>query len=129
MQTQQIQSCDTFNRQTTLAPHSVHIQPHCLQGNISQPQYLSLESRSDLTWGSHLSVSSTRPNKHMEMSSCCSTEWNKLLQAIRTQNSINGFRHQLGYPIFHHSPSPLSDTDMDTFFVFVGGGWGGGGGG
>ena len=37
------------------------------------------------------------------------TEWDKLPQALRTQDSINGFRQQLkflGKPTHPHSPSP-----------------------
>ena len=53
--------------------------------NFSQPPYLSsLMKYSDLTWGNHLSVSSTRPNKtHGDtyFCSCCSHRMEQTLSA------------------------------------------------
>ena len=54
--------------------------------NFSRPRYLSsLIKHSDLSWGKHLSVSSTRPNEHMEMrfAVAAPTEWNILPQSER----------------------------------------------
>ena len=50
---------------------------------------------SDLTRGNCLSISSSKPNKHSGLRSFIAgapTEWNKLPQAIRTIESISGFR-------------------------------------
>ena len=65
--------------------------------NCSQPPYLSsLIKCSDLIQGNHLSVSSTITNKCMHSFAVAATrEWNKLPQAVRTQDSINGFRQKL----------------------------------
>ena len=79
--------------------------------NFSQLPYLSsLIKSSDLTQDNRLSVSSTRPNKCMGMHSfavATLTEWNKLPQAVRTQDSINGFRQHLKTYLFRSAyPQP-----------------------
>ena len=67
--------------------------------HFSQPPYLSSLIRwSDLTWGNRLSISSSKPNKRSGLRKFilgAPTEWNKLTQAIRTIESISGFRKQL----------------------------------
>ena len=69
--------------------------------HFSQPPYISSLIRwSDLTWGNCLSISSSifKPNKCSGLRSfivAAPTEWNKLPQAIRTIESISGFRKQL----------------------------------
>ena len=72
--------------------------------HFSQPPYLSsVIRRSDLTRGNRLSISSLKPKKQ---SGLCSfrvgapTEWNKLREAIRTIESISGFRKQLKTYLF-----------------------------
>ena len=78
--------------------------------HFSQPPYLSaLIRRSDLTWGNRLSVSSSKPNKRSGLRSFIAgapTEWNKLPQAIRTKESISGFRKQLKTYLFTLAYSP-----------------------
>ena len=72
--------------------------------HFNQPPYLSFLIRwTDLTRGNRLSVPSLKQKK--KRSGLCSfivgdpTEWNKLPQAIRTIESISGFRKQLNaYP-------------------------------
>ena len=91
--------------------------------HFSQPPYLSsLIRRSDLTWGNHLSISSSKPNKGL-----CSfivtapTEWNKFPQAIRTMGSISGFRKQLKTYLFRLADpppqpiSPIAKMETDLF--------------
>ena len=55
--------------------------------HFSQPPYLSsLIRRGDLTWGNHLSIFSSKPNKCSGLRSfivAAPTEWNKLPQAKR----------------------------------------------
>ena len=67
--------------------------------HFSQPPYLSSQIRwSDLKWDNRLSITSSKPNKRSGLRSFiagASTEWNKLPQAIRTIESIFGFRKQL----------------------------------
>ena len=69
--------------------------------HFSQPPYLSSLIRwSDLARGNHLSISSSKPNKHSGLRSFiigAPTEWNKLPRAIRTIESISGFRKQFIY--------------------------------
>ena len=66
--------------------------------HFSQPPYFSsLIRQSDLTRGNHLSIFSSKPNKRSGLQSfivAAPTEWNKLPQAIRTIESISGFRKQ-----------------------------------
>ena len=91
--------------------YTVQIQPSYLQGNeFSKIPYLSsLIMQSDITQGHHLSVSSTRPNKCIEMCSlavAAHTEWNKLHQVIRTVESITGFQKQLKTYLFRLAYPP-----------------------
>ena len=63
----------------------------------------SLIRQSDLTRGNRLSISSSKPNKCSGLRSFivgAPTEWNKLPQAIRTIESISGFRKQLKTYLF-----------------------------
>ena len=91
VQNKQIQSRDTVLAHTKmssyLVPCTVQRPPFYKATHFCQPLYLSsLFQKSNLTWGSRLSVSSTRPNKHMGLHSlrvAASKEWNKLPQAIR----------------------------------------------
>ena len=78
--------------------------------HFSQPPYLSsLIRQSDLTRGNRRSISSSKPNKR---SGLCSfiigapTEWNKLPQAIRTIESISGFRKRLKTYLFRLAYPP-----------------------
>ena len=78
--------------------------------HLSQPPYLSaLIRRSDLTRGNRLSISSSKPNKRSGLCSFIAgapTEWNKLPQAIRTIESISGFRKQLKTYLFRLAYPP-----------------------
>ena len=78
--------------------------------HFSQPPYLSsLISRSDLTWGNRLSISSSKPKNRSGLHSFivgALTEWNKLPQAIRTIESISGFRKQLKTYLFRLAYPP-----------------------
>ena len=78
--------------------------------HLSQPPYLSaLIRRSDLTRGNRLSISSSKPNKCSGLRSFIAgapTEWNKLPQAIRTIESISGFRKQLKTYLFRLAYPP-----------------------
>ena len=78
--------------------------------HFSQPPYLSaLIRRSDLTRGNRLSISSSKPNKRSGLRSFIAgahTEWNKLPQAIRTIESISGFRKQLKTYLFRLAYPP-----------------------
>ena len=83
--------------------------------NFSQPPYLSsLIKQSDLTRDNCLSISSSKPNKYSGLHSyavAAPTEWNKLAQAIRTIESISGFRKQLKTFLFrlaYPPPWPIS---------------------
>ena len=78
--------------------------------HFSQPPYLSSLIRgSDFTWGNRLSISSSKPNKRSGLHSFivgAPTEWNKLPQAIRTIESISGFRKQLKTYLFRLAYPP-----------------------
>ena len=78
--------------------------------HFSQPPYLSaLIRRSDLTRGSRLSISSSKQNKRSGLHSFivgAPTEWNKIPQAIRTIESISGFRKQLKTYLFRLAYPP-----------------------
>ena len=78
--------------------------------HFSQPPYLpSLIRRSDLTWGSRLSTSSSGPKKCSGLRSFivgAPTEWNKFPHAIRTIESISGFRKQLKTYLFRLAYPP-----------------------
>ena len=78
--------------------------------HFSQPPYLSaLIRRSDLTRGNRLSISSSKPNKRSGLRNFIAgapTEWNKLPQAIRTIESISGFRKQLKTYLFRLAYPP-----------------------
>ena len=67
--------------------------------NLSQPPYLSALIRSSsLTRGNRLSVSSTRPKKHIGrrgFAVAAPAEWNKLPQTVRSEQTIDHFRSQL----------------------------------
>ena len=82
----------------------------CKAIHLSQPPYLSaLIRRSDLTRGNRLSISSSKPNKRSGLRSFIAgapTEWNKLPQAIRTIESISGFRKQLKTYVFRLAYPP-----------------------
>ena len=72
--------------------------------NLSQPPYLSALIRSrSLTRGNRLSISSTRPKKHIGRRGFAvdaPAEWNKLPQTLRSQQTIDGFRSQLKTHLF-----------------------------
>ena len=72
--------------------------------NLSQPPYLSALIRSSsLTRGNRLSISSTRPNKHIGrrgFAVAAPAKWNKLPQTVRSQHTIDGFRSQLKTYLF-----------------------------
>ena len=67
--------------------------------NLSQTPYLSALIRSSsFTRGNRLSVSSTRPKKHIGrrgFAVAAPADWNKLLQTVRSRQTIDGFRSQL----------------------------------
>ena len=67
--------------------------------NLSQPPYLSALIRSSsLTRGNRLSVSSTRPKKHIGrrgFAVAAPAELNKLPQTVRSEQTIDRFRSQL----------------------------------
>ena len=66
---------------------------------FSQPSYLSsLIKPSSLTRGNRLSLSSVRPKKAIGrrgFAMASPTEWNRLPQSVRSQNTIIGFQSQL----------------------------------
>ena len=78
--------------------------------HLSQPPYFSsLIRRSDLTRGISLSISSSKTNKRSVLHSFivgALTEWSKLPQAIRTIESISGFRKQLKTYLFRLAYPP-----------------------
>ena len=78
--------------------------------NLSQPPYLSALIRSSsLTRGNRLSISSTRPNKHIGrrgFAVAAPAEWNKLPQTVRSQQTIDGFRSQLKTYLFRLAYPP-----------------------
>ena len=78
--------------------------------NLSQPLYLSALIRSSsLTRGNRLSISSTRPNKHIGrrgFAVAAPAELNKLPQTVRSQQTIDGFRSQLKTYLFRLAYPP-----------------------
>ena len=72
--------------------------------NLSQPLYLSALIRSSsFTHGNRLSISSTRPKKHIGrhgFAVAAPAEWNKLPQTVRSQQTIDDFRSQLKTHLF-----------------------------
>ena len=78
--------------------------------NLSQPPYLSALIRlSSLTHGNRLSISSTRPKKHIGrrgFAVAAPAEWNKLPQTVRSQQTIDGFRSQLKTYLFRLAYPP-----------------------
>ena len=78
--------------------------------NLSQPPYLSaLITSSSLTRGNRLSISSTRPKKHIGrrgFAVAAPAEWNKLPQIVRSQQTIDGFRSQLKTYLFRLAYPP-----------------------
>ena len=78
--------------------------------HFGQPAYLSsLIKRSDLTRGMRLSLPTKRPKKRVGTRSfvnAAPAEWNKLPQAIRTQDSISGFRQHLKTYLFRLAYPP-----------------------
>ena len=78
--------------------------------NLSQPPYLSALIRSSsLTCCNRLSVSSTRPKKHIGrhgFAVAAPAEWNKLPQTVRFQQTIDGFRSQLKTHLFRLAYPP-----------------------
>ena len=78
--------------------------------HFSQPSYLSsLIRRSDLTRGNRLSISSSKPKKRSGLRSFivgAPTEWNMLPQAIRSIESISGFRKRLKTYLFRLAYPP-----------------------
>ena len=87
--------------------------------NLSQSPYLSALIRSSsLTHGNRLSVSSTHPKKHIGrrgFAVATPTEWNKLPQTVRSQQTIDGFRSQLKTRFFRVAYTHLSFTLVGTF--------------
>ena len=79
--------------------------------NLSQPPYLSALIRlSSLTCGNRLSISSTRPKKHIGrrgFAVAAPAEWSKLPQTVRSQQTIDGFRSQLKTYLFRLAYPPL----------------------
>ena len=71
---------------------------------FSQPSYLSsLIKPSSLTRGNWLSLSSVRPKKAIGrrgFAMASPTEWNRLPQSVRSQNTIIGFQSQLKSYLF-----------------------------
>ena len=82
--------------------------------NLSQPPYLSALIRlSSLTHGNRLSISSTRPKKHIGrrgFAVAAPAEWNKLPQTFISQQTIDGFRSQLKTYLGWHTPPPPHPT-------------------
>ena len=78
--------------------------------NLSQPPYLSALIRSSsLTRGNRLSVSSTRPKKHIGrrgFAVAAPAEWNKLPQTVRSEQTIDHFRSQLKTHVFRLAYPP-----------------------
>ena len=78
--------------------------------NLSQPPYLSALIRSSsLTRGNRLSVSSTRPKKHIGrrgFAVAAPAEWNKLPQTVRSEQTIDRFRSQLKTHLFRLAYPP-----------------------
>ena len=78
--------------------------------NLSQPPYLSALIRSSsLTRGNRLSVSSTRPKKHIGrrgFAVAAPAEWNKLPQTVRSEQTIDRFRSQLKTRLFRLAYPP-----------------------
>ena len=78
--------------------------------NLSQPPYLSALIRSSsLTHGNRLSISSTRPKKHIGrrgFAVAAPAEWNKLPQTVRFQQKMDGFRSQLKTYLFRLAYPP-----------------------
>ena len=73
------------------------------------PYFSSLIRQNDLTRGNRLSISSSKPNKRTGLPSFmvnAPTDWNKLPQAIRTIESISGFRKQLKAYLFRLAYPP-----------------------
>ena len=87
--------------------------------NLLQPPYLSALLRtSSLTHGNRLSVSSTRPKRHIGrrgFAVAAPAEWNKLPQTVRSQQTIDGFRRQLKTHLFRLAYPQLSYTMVGTF--------------
>ena len=74
------------------------LEGHWKSGNIS-----ALIRSSSLTHGNRLSVSSTRPKKHIGrrgFAVAAPAEWNNLPQTVRSQQTIDGFRSQLKTYLF-----------------------------
>ena len=64
---------------------------------------------SSLTRCNRLSISSTRPNKHIGrrgFAVAAPAEWNKLPQTVRSQQTIDGFRSQLKTYLFRLAYPP-----------------------
>ena len=78
--------------------------------NLSQHPYLSALIRSSsLTRGNRLSVSSTRPKKHIGrrgFAVAAPAVWNKLPQTVRSQQTIDCFRSQLKTYLFRLAYPP-----------------------
>ena len=78
--------------------------------NLSQPPYLSALIRSSsLTRGNRLSVSSTRPKKHIGrrgFAVAAPAEWNKLPETVRSEQTIYCFRSQLKTHLFRLAYPP-----------------------
>ena len=78
--------------------------------NLSQAPYLSALIRSSsLTRGNRLSISSTRPKKHIGrrgFAVAAPAEWNKLPQTVRSQQTTDGFRSQLKTYLFRLAYPP-----------------------
>ena len=78
--------------------------------NLSQPPYLSALIRSSsLTRCNRLSVSSTRPKKHIGrrgFAVAAPAEWNKLPQTVRSEQTIDHFRSQLKTHLFRLAYPP-----------------------
>ena len=72
--------------------------------NLSQPPYLSALIRSSsLICRNRLSVSSTRPKKHIGkrgFTVAAQAEWNKLPQTVRFEQALDCFRSQLKTHLF-----------------------------
>ena len=78
--------------------------------NLAQPPYLSALIRSrSLTRGNRLSVSSTRPKKHIGrrgFAVAATAQWNKLPETARSEQTIDLFRSQLKTHLFRLAYPP-----------------------
>ena len=96
--------CKFLSNETAILLANAMVSSHLDYCNSLQPPYLSALIRSsNLTHGNRLSVSSTRPKKHMGtrgFAVAAPAEWNKLPQTVKSDQTIDGFRSQLKTHLF-----------------------------